>query len=168
MILGTLTALVAATLALGGCASEENGSAAPSETMSASQTTSATPSPTPSASASSAPTLAALDGTWCRATDPSTCLTISDGRTADGATVALSEEKDGAPCLTASVTAAGGDAFVVFYCAVGQNSANPVKTEEGSALNLDNVQFERLFSTQAPPYVATWYRQDELDAATAG
>ena len=167
MILGTLTALVAATLALGGCAGE-NGSATPSETMSASQTASATPSPTPSASASSAPTLAALDGTWCRATDPSTCLTISDGKTADGATVALSEEKDGAPCLTASVTAAGGDAFVVYYCAIGQSPATPVKTEEGSALNLDNAQYERLFSTQAPPYVATWYRQDQLDAATAG
>ena len=40
-------------------------------------------------------------------------------------------------------------------------------TDAGAAVNLDNTAYERLFATQNPPYVDTWYREADLSAATA-
>lgn len=57
--------------------------------------------------------------------------------------------------------------FVAYYCPKGVSPATPVTTDAGAAVNLDNTAYERLFATQNPPYVDTWYREADLSAATA-
>ena len=48
----------------------------------------------------------------------------------------------------------------------GVSPATPVTTDAGAAVNLDNTAYERLFATQNPPYVDTWYREGDLSAAS--
>lgn len=171
IIIGTFTALAALALGLSACASDGGEAASsppPANTTSPTATAASptsTPTPTP---APTAPTLADLDGTWCVATDAATCMTITNGMTDGGATVEVrDDDADGAPCLVANVSDGDGG-FVVFYCPAGVTPATPVVTEEGTTLDLDNQDYERLFATQAPPNVQTWYRQSDLTAATQG
>ena len=161
--------LVAAALTLGACASAgdaatDASSSAPSAVATPTHTATATPTP-PTSSTPAAPTRADLDGTWCRASDSATCMTIEDGKTTDGATVGEATNDEGAPCLTVTIGSDGG--FVAYYCPKGVSPATPVTTDAGAAVNLDNTAYERLFATQNPPYVDTWYREADLSAATA-
>lgn len=165
-----MTAITALTLGLSACASGAGEAASPPPTTDApAPATSAAPTatPTPASPTPTAPTLADLDGTWCEATDAATCMTITDGMTDAGATVEPRDDDEGAPCLSASVSDGDGG-FVVFYCPAGMTPTTPVTTEEGSTLDLNNQGYDRLFATQAPPSVQTWYRQDDLSAATTG
>lgn len=148
-------------------ATAEGGSTPPSgSTPTVTTSSSSAPAAAPSKTADAAPTLADLDGTWCDATDTSKCMTIANGATTDGASVTERTDNEGAPCLTAGISDSGGG-FVVYYCPAGVTPATPVETDAKSTLNLNNQKYERLFATQAPPYVGTWYREADLAQAVA-
>lgn len=93
-------------------------------------------------------------------------MTIQNGALSDGSAVSDAGNDEGAPCLTVHMGSDGG--FVAYYCPSGMNPAMAVKTKTDAGTNFDNTSYDRLFSTQAPPYVQTWYRQADLDAATRG
>lgn len=151
---------------LGACASTTEAAPTPtaSESTPSSPPSSSSPSAAPSPTEDAAPTLADLDGTWCQAIDPTNCMTFANGATADGATVTAMDGDEGAPCVTAGISDGGGG-FVVFYCRAGMSPATPVVTDATSTLNLDNQSYERLFATQNPPYVDTWYREADIAQA---
>ncbi len=154
-------------LALAACAPgapEQTASARAPRATAVSPTHSAAVSSSPAAAATSAPSAADLDGTWCRAADPATCLTIESGSATDGATVRDAGDDEGAPCLTVLIGFDGG--FVAYDCPKGVSSSMPITTDAGAEVNLDNTAYDRLFVTQNPPYVDTWYREGDLSAAS--
>lgn len=166
--IGQVAIAVSIALALVGCSPQPQPSSTattmPTETQAASPTPSATQVPTPSASPT--PSVADVDGTWCRAADPTSCETFTDGRTADGAMVRAADTDDGAPCLTVAVSDDGGG-FVLFYCPAGISPDVDVVTDDSAGADMDDDAYDRLFATQNPPYVDTWYRASDVAAAIA-
>ncbi|GAA1654056.1 hypothetical protein [Microbacterium flavum] len=157
--------LLAAGLSLAGCAGggASDGTAteaAPPSVTSPSPThatASSTPTSSATPSASATPALSQIGGTWCRADDPGTCMTVGTG----GAPIASAPDEMGVtPCLAVIVGDDGGARGI--YCPAGARSGAPLTTTS------DDARYDRLFTSQAPPNEQTWYREADVQAATQG
>ncbi|HET8928945.1 MAG TPA: hypothetical protein VFN24_14085 [Microbacterium sp.] len=159
-------AAVLAVLIVTGCAPGSD----PAATSAAVVPAPSAPAADPTASAPSEPaTFDTIDGIWCPADGSTACLTISqpDVLTDGAATDRLadpSSSPESTPCFaTALVDAATDMAEVaVFYCPAG------VSPDAGVRAAFDDVGYDRLYFTQNPPDVDTWFRAGDLEAATAG
>ncbi len=155
--------ILTAGMSLAACASTTGStpSAPPSTSLSATSpmspqpsATMNTPSTSPSAGASD---LSAVEGTWCSADEPDNCMTVGPG---GSPVVAADDDSGAAPCLTVRVGDDGGSAGI--YCPKGVSSGVTLDTSS------DNTGYDRLFTSQALPYAQTWYRADDVSAATQG
>lgn len=159
----TGVALVASAV-LSGCVTV---TASPQPSSSASTPASETPdaSPTPTQSAPMA-AFETIDGTWCPADGGADCMTIAlpyveyegvRGSTVAAATVGA----DSAPCYSTFLSdiESGVGEVALFYCPKGVTVERSVVTAH------DNADFDRVYLTQNPPHVDTYFRQDDLDQA---
>lgn len=157
-------AVLALGLTLAGCAEASTPSSDPTPTESPNPTPGVSASPTESAGMSA---FATIDGTWCAADDPTQCMTIdlpdlAYGTDAPSATVADPDViADSTPCYASSITdtASGMTDVAIFYCPAGYTPDATVTADH------DDVAFDRIHMTQNPPYVNTYFREDDLTRA---
>jgi hypothetical protein len=158
------TAMTAAAAALAGCSITINTGEVASDAPPPASDSPAAPDPAPTETGM--PAFATIDGDWCPADGPLGCITIAlpDVLVEGNATQTVADpiaSDDAAPCYASAIvdTATDMAEAAVFYCPAG------VVPDAGVRAPQDNTQFDRLYFTQNPPDVDTWFRQEDLDAA---
>lgn len=122
------------------------------------------------------PTFDSIDGTWCAAEEPASCMTIAGGKVGSGEgsadeTIQPPSTGDGfgAPCYRSAVLPAqppGG--FAIYYCPAGVAVVPGGGGIPGEIVApLDDVAFDRIYGTQNPPYLNTYFREKDLATALA-
>lgn len=165
-LLRTALAVVASAALLVACAP---GGAPVSESTAVPSPSVSQPTPTPTPTETGMAAFDTIDGVWCPADQSTACMTIQDRQVvADGTvtdTIAdPTSDAAAVPCYSSYLADAktGMGEVAVFYCPAG------VVPEAGVNPNRDAVGFDRLYLTQNPPDVDTWFRASDLEAALNG